>query len=69
MDTMMGVKQALDDDVVKELGIINDSAPQYSIWVKAKILMSALYRSKPCPIIIIVAIIFYNTLSLEYYYL
>ena len=42
----MGVKQSLDDDIKEQLGIINDLAPQYSIWTKMKLLLSSLYRGR-----------------------
>ena len=45
MDTMMGVKKALDPKLEAELGLIKDSAPQYSMWHKLKLIISTIHKS------------------------
>ena len=41
----MGVKKALDPKLEAELGLIKDSAPQYSMWHKLKLILSTIHKS------------------------
>ena len=42
----MGVKQAIDPELDKELGVIKSTAPQYSLWTKIKLMGALINRSK-----------------------
>lgn len=46
METMMGVKQSLEPELEAELGLIQSTAPHYSLWIKIKLIASIIDRGK-----------------------
>jgi hypothetical protein len=49
MDTMMGVKQALDPDLEQTLGSIAETAPKYSVWTKLKVVAGLMHKGLVFP--------------------
>lgn len=44
METMMGVKQSVDPELDRVLGVINSSAPKYSLWTKLSLMLALIKR-------------------------
>lgn len=44
METMMGVKQSLEPALEAELGLIQSTAPRYSLWIKIKLIADIINR-------------------------
>lgn len=42
----MGVKQSLEPALEAQLGLIQSTAPRYSLWIKIKLIANIINRSK-----------------------
>ena len=40
----MGVKQSVDPELDRVLGVINSSAPKYSLWTKLSLMLALIKR-------------------------